>query len=426
MRYFKAFLHISSWNVLYIGASTNLVLALSLLLMTPVIDRAGNKLVLTLSGIVFAIHFTGWACVAAGIVPFHGPYLVSVLVFQALTSGFGAALWNLGNVRMVMGIVPVMGRPHFLALYSVCANVTIGAVPLVVGPVLDYLGPWNAAWGSWSWNAYSLLYCTLSLTIIVGLCVLQTLNEPHKMTWDVFIARIARADAGPGDLPRHHPAARAQYRMKRFLAWLCAQLIGLVGASLRMTVDDRAGILNRPERSPIIIAFWHNRTGLMPYFWWRYCPGRTSMTFISRSRDGQFMTDVAARFGVNAVRGSSSRHGMSAALAAIRASKNERLDLVITPDGPRGPKYQVQPGIIRLAQSTGRPIVPITYQLQWKFQLKSWDGFFVPVPFSKCRLATGPVVSVPPGEGEIQDPSMIAALTKGLGNDHDGMENPER
>ena len=191
VRFVKTLLHASNWNVLFIAATTNLVLAFSLLLIASMIDRTGNKQVLTLSGVLLVLHFTGWACVASGLVSFHDHFWVVVAV-QALTSGFGVALWNLANVRMVMGIVPAMGRPHFLALYSVCANVTFGSVPLVAGPVIDYLDAheWQDHWGAWNWNPYSLLYCLLTSTIIVGLCVLQTLNEPHKMTWDVFMREL--------------------------------------------------------------------------------------------------------------------------------------------------------------------------------------------------------------------------------------------
>jgi hypothetical protein len=190
VRYFKAFLHISSANVLFIACSTCIVLVISLFLITPVIDRTHNKQVLTLSGIMFAFHFAGWALIAAGIVPFRHPFIGAIIFYQAVTSGVGSALWGLANIRMVMGIVPVMGRPHFLALYSVAANVTVGTVPLFWGPVMDYLETWHLAWGAWNWNSYSLLYCTLCLTMIVALCVLQTLHEPRKMTWDVFMREL--------------------------------------------------------------------------------------------------------------------------------------------------------------------------------------------------------------------------------------------
>jgi lysophospholipid acyltransferase (LPLAT)-like uncharacterized protein len=205
--------------------------------------------------------------------------------------------------------------------------------------------------------------------------------------------------------------------MKRFLAWLCARVIHLIGATLRTSIEDNGAILNQPEHPPVIIAFWHNRTALMAYFYERYCWGRTALTFISRSRDGQFMTDVAAGFGIKAARGSSSRHGTSAMLAAIRASSDQKVDLVITPDGPRGPRYQIQPGLLRLAQATQRPIVAVTYQLKWKLLLDSWDRFHVPLPFSACHLITSPPILVPENATEAELAAIGARITEVLGGD---------
>jgi len=205
--------------------------------------------------------------------------------------------------------------------------------------------------------------------------------------------------------------------MKRFLAWLSSVVIRLIGSTLRMTVDDRGNIINQPEHPPVIVAFWHNRAALMPFFYERYSRGRIFLTFISRSRDGQFMTDVAAQFGIKAVRGSSSRSGTSAMLTAIRAASDPRVDLVITPDGPRGPRYQIQPGLIRLAQTTRRPIVAVTYQLKWKYELKSWDRFHVPLPFSTCRLITGEPIFVPENASEVELAAINTQVAKALGGD---------
>ena len=203
--------------------------------------------------------------------------------------------------------------------------------------------------------------------------------------------------------------------MKQLSAWLTYAVIRLIGATLRMTLDDRGGILNQPAHPPVIIAFWHNRTALMASFYHRYCAGRTALTFISRSRDGQFMTDVAARFGIKAVRGSSSRHGTSAMLAAIRAAADPQIDLVITPDGPRGPVYEIQPGLLRLAQATGRPIVAVTYRLAWKRHLSSWDKFHVPLPFSTCRLITSEPFCIPADLSEPEMDKIRTRLTDALG-----------
>lgn len=186
VRYFRTFLHVSESGVLYVACFSTMVTAAGLFLVSPLIDRAGNKPVLTFSGILLVLHFAGWGSVAAGILPFN----MIVLCVQTLTSGLGYALWNLANVRTVMGIVPVMGRPHFLALYSVASNLTIGLVPLLWGPVMDGLEHWHVAWGYWQWNSYSLLYCALTLTIVSGLFALREVAEPETMTWDVFMREL--------------------------------------------------------------------------------------------------------------------------------------------------------------------------------------------------------------------------------------------
>jgi hypothetical protein len=174
--------------------------------------------------------------------------------------------------------------------------------------------------------------------------------------------------------------------------------------------------LYKPDHPPVIHAFWHNRMFLAAPFYERYCRGRTSYVFISRSRDGQFITDIAAYFGVRAVRGSSSRHGMSAALAALRKSSDARTDIVITPDGPRGPRYQVQPGVLRLAQATGRPIVAVDIQLGWKIELKSWDRFQIPLPFSRCHVVLSEPIHVPPEANEEELVALGRKLADALGS----------
>jgi MFS family permease len=186
VRYFRTFLHVNDSHVLLIACATNIVLAMALLMITPVIDRTGNKQVLTLSGLMLLCHFGGWALISGGLIPFNR----ATLTLQIITAGFGGSLWNLSNVRAVMGLVPVMGRAHFLALYSVASNLTLGLIPLLWGPLLDYLENWHVVWGFWHWNNYSLLYSTMAFTILVGLGALRALPEPESMTWDVFMSEL--------------------------------------------------------------------------------------------------------------------------------------------------------------------------------------------------------------------------------------------
>ena len=186
VRYFRTALNVSESKILYVACASTAVLAAILFLGGPLIDRAGNKPALTLSGILFAIHFATWGAVAAGIIPFGN----SIIIIQIFISGLAGALWNLANVRMVMGIVPHMGRPHFLALYTVASNLTVALIPLLWGRVMDYTQEWHFSWGIWQWNSYSLFYCTLSAIMCAGLFMLRPVVEPVAMTWDVFMTEL--------------------------------------------------------------------------------------------------------------------------------------------------------------------------------------------------------------------------------------------
>jgi MFS family permease len=186
VRFMRVFLHVSDSNILLIACSSGVCVAASLFLIASLIDRAGNKQVLALAGVILAANFAGWAGVAAGIVPFND----AVLAFEIITGGSGSALWNLANVRCVMGIVPEMGRPHFLALFTVLGSLSVGLAPLVLGPIMDGLEKWQAAWGAWSWNSYSLLYCAMTSSVLVGLGLLRFVSEPAIMPWDVFMHEL--------------------------------------------------------------------------------------------------------------------------------------------------------------------------------------------------------------------------------------------
>jgi lysophospholipid acyltransferase (LPLAT)-like uncharacterized protein len=115
---------------------------------------------------------------------------------------------------------------------------------------------------------------------------------------------------------------------------------------------------------------------------------------VSASKDGEFAVGVLEKFDLKCVRGSSSRRG-SEAMRELTRLMQEGYDAGISPDGPRGPKYRVAPGIISLAQLTGAPIVPMSYDVAWKITLKSWDAFMIPLPFGRARLRVAPPLVVP-------------------------------
>jgi len=147
-----------------------------------------------------------------------------------------------------------------------------------------------------------------------------------------------------------------------------------------------------------IYVVWHNRLALCLEIYRAYVaqrrqgPGLAAM--VSASRDGGFLAGILELYGVQPVRGSTSRRGPQA-LLELTSWAERGYDLAITPDGPRGPRYVVQPGVIALAQLTGLPIVPASYALSRKLRLNSWDGFLVPLPFARWEIVVGPAIRVP-------------------------------
>jgi len=170
-----------------------------------------------------------------------------------------------------------------------------------------------------------------------------------------------------------------------------------VGSTLRREWRDRSGLLAGTTQ-PVIFCVWHNRLALSLLIQRDYVqklqPARRLAAIVSASGDGAMVARVLEHFDALPVRGSSSRRGPQALLELTRVAAQGR-DLAITPDGPRGPRYVVQEGVIAIAQLTGMPIVPVSYHLNWKFRTKSWDGFQIPFPFARWTVTFGEPVRVP-------------------------------
>lgn len=186
--------------------------------------------------------------------------------------------------------------------------------------------------------------------------------------------------------------------------------------TLSYELHDPWKIVHSPPATPLIFSFWHNRILLMPYLYRKYFPKRKLIALVSRSNDGKFLSRVLGQFNLVPAEGSSSKKGASAFKAAIKAAKKEGYDIAVTPDGPRGPCYFFQEGVIHLSRLSGLPIVPVSYQLESKIELKSWDKFQIPIPFSRCRIFVGPLFSVPksPSENEMSflKKELSAALSR--------------
>ncbi|HEV8585052.1 MAG TPA: lysophospholipid acyltransferase family protein [Methylomirabilota bacterium] len=182
---------------------------------------------------------------------------------------------------------------------------------------------------------------------------------------------------------------------------VAAAAVRALGATLRVRAAGVEPL--RPlwrARRPLIYAVWHGRILIVPWLnaWLRRREGaRAVRVLTSRSRDGQLMADFARRFGLEVVRGSSSRGG-AAALRELARAVRAGEDVAVVPDGPRGPARRLQGGIVALAATTGAPIVPVGVAARPARRLGSWDRFMVPAPFARCAVVFGEALEVKRGD----------------------------
>ena len=189
-------------------------------------------------------------------------------------------------------------------------------------------------------------------------------------------------------------------RKAKLLAAIGVWIVRLLTTTLRVRLTDRAGILKAPPHPTIIWAFWHNRMFVIPHFFKHYIPHRSGSALTSASKDGEILAAFLERYGVGAIRGSSSRQG-TAALLEMKRTLAEGRDVGITPDGPRGPRYHLNPGVVSLAQLSGAQVLPLDVRYSKYWELKSWDAFQVPKPFARVEITLMPLHSVVPTQTDV-------------------------
>jgi hypothetical protein len=168
--------------------------------------------------------------------------------------------------------------------------------------------------------------------------------------------------------------------------------------TLRLEVEDPHSVRAFVREQPVIFGIWHNRLLMLPRVFDPSFPTRQSYGLISASRDGDLIANFIERSGYGTIRGSSSRKGVIALRQLVETLAGGD-NVLVTPDGPRGPVYQVSQGIVFLAQKSGAPIVPIHMEYSSAWRLKSWDRFAVPKPFAKLRAIFGAPIRVAPLSG---------------------------
>lgn len=183
----------------------------------------------------------------------------------------------------------------------------------------------------------------------------------------------------------------------RVLSWLIASIARLLSLTLRYRVIDQADTLNQSPTKTALWVFWHNRILGVTAPLRNHYPKEKGVVLTSASRDGELLAAVMRCFGLEAARGSSSRRG-STALMELRRWLDKGYHAIITPDGPRGPRYRLGQGVVFLSQKTGVPIVPVHVNFTRFVTLKSWDRFMIPIPFSRVDVTFAPLEYVKPTE----------------------------
>lgn len=189
----------------------------------------------------------------------------------------------------------------------------------------------------------------------------------------------------------------AQYKLVeefkiRFWTWAASSLLYIMRLTIRKSYIGHTKDLRERWRcnDRVIMTFWHSRILLMRFAY----QGRKACVMNSMHRDGEIVTRVMERFGILSVRGSSSR-GWTHGLKGLVNSHGQGYDLIVVPDGPRGPSRRAKTGALQIARVTGAPVYPTAYSARWHFTINSWDKLMIPLPFSRVVFVVGRPIYVP-------------------------------
>jgi lysophospholipid acyltransferase (LPLAT)-like uncharacterized protein len=190
------------------------------------------------------------------------------------------------------------------------------------------------------------------------------------------------------------------------LWWLTCRVVRVEGAE-----HFDAALAKAPSLIP---CYWHQHQ----LFCGKYLVDQRSRGLqvgwlISPSVDGELGAMMVRRFGGRVIRGSSTSTGALVLRDYYEALTRESVSPVITPDGPRGPRFQFKPGAILLARMSGRPILPMAYAASRAWLIK-WDKFVIPVPFSRIVIAVGPPRYVPRGSDGTPIEQLQSEMTQEL------------
>ncbi len=173
-------------NILLVNSTTFLGGLSSLWFLGSRMDRLGSKPILAFSLMGWLVIVTGWALLAGAL---FSPLLQVILLLQFLM-GLGAALVNMANTRLAMAIVPVMGRNHFFALFSVVSNLSLGIAPILWGLLIDAFGSLQVRWAGFEWNRFSVFFFCVGFFFLLTLALCRKLEEPQAASMEELLREL--------------------------------------------------------------------------------------------------------------------------------------------------------------------------------------------------------------------------------------------
>jgi lysophospholipid acyltransferase (LPLAT)-like uncharacterized protein len=171
---------------------------------------------------------------------------------------------------------------------------------------------------------------------------------------------------------------------------------------IRLADEERWREIRRARRAHVFLL-WHE--ALLPLLWQHR--GQGVAIVVSEAREGQYLSDFAASLGYRSLPGSSTRGGARALLGAVRELQAGRA-VAFTPDGPRGPRRELKPGVVAAAQRGGAVVVPIHAEADRAWRLHSWDRFMIPKPLTRVWIRYGRPFEVGPGESGLSEGVEVA------------------
>ena len=204
---------------------------------------------------------------------------------------------------------------------------------------------------------------------------------------------------------------KTKQKFLRFVGmYLLYYVLVLLIKTLRVETRNSESIeKNLKEKKNFVLAFWHG-TMLLP---WYYHRNKNFSALVSQSKDGEILTRLLKRWNYSVVRGSSNMGGKEALELLMRESSEGR-NIAITPDGPKGPIYEMKAGAVVCAKKNSIPLYLLGARYDKKYILKSWDKFEIPKPFSKVSLVYSDPKFIDPGADYDTTSALIKEYEKEL------------